>query len=360
MIVTEELSAYRDDALRRGRHNVEQFFASQGLDKAEFEKFVLERSDPSHRPFYVSTVARGLASGTSDIDIMLVADGPLPENHATSNMLFFQQRRVGLKLLSGTNIETTLDTLESATAHPTLQASVLNARLTEDMPVRWVDLERIINGVPFSDGESYHHRLATLCGATAASRLKDYLFNALFLRLAVKAGLAESAYAYGQLALMAAMDVLMASCGHVQSNMKWIFERWSRFAVDAKLPAVREGVALLTALHENLDARAPSKDTDQLTLFEAVNAYFEKRIFPSDRLPAIRLALAQSVRAHGFLPNATSLHLKDVAAVVGSAIVDHLQTAGTDATNDFATPRDAATALRLLQHGFLCAAVEAA
>lgn len=357
MILAQELSTYRHDALRRGRRNVDQFFASQGLDKTEFESFVRERSDPSHRPFYVSTVARGLASATSDIDIMLVADGPLAENHTTSNMLFFQQRRIGLKLLSRANIEATLAAMDAAAAQPTLQAVIGNATLAAG-PIRWVDLERIVNGVPFSGDESYAGRLESLCRATTAARLKDYLFNTLFLRLAVQAGLAESAYAYGQLALMAAMDVLMASCGQVQSNMKWVFERWMRFAAEAKLPAVQEGVALLTALHANLGVSALTAGTRQLAGFEAVNAYFEKRLFPSERLPPIRLALEKDARAHRFLPNATSLHLKDAVAVVGSALVERTQPSLEGPIREPEMARDAKTILTLVQHGFLRAAVE--
>ena len=358
MIIARELEAYRDDALRRGHRNVEQFFASQGLDRAEFEKFVAERSDPSHRPFFVSTVARGLASSTSDIDIMLVADGPLPENHSTSNMLFFQQRRVGLTHLSADNIESTLDSFDRATVLPTLPEILSKTDLAVG-PVRWVDLERIVNGVPFSGDRSYHPRLATLCNATGAARLKDYLFNTLFLRLAVKAGLAESAYAYGQLALVAAMDVLMASCGHVQSNIKWVFERWKRFA-GASLPAAREGIALLSALQESLAARGLSNGSEQLASFEAVNRYFEEQIFTSEPLPVIRLVLAPDARAHRFLPNATSLHLQDAVAVVDTALVEQLRASGENATYEPAMRREAETALTLVQRGFLHAMVKEA
>lgn len=345
MIITDEVSREAGRLPSAGRRNVEGFFDRFSLDRSAFEAFSLRRFPDTATPYYVSTVARGLAGSTSDIDLILVSPDKVPPEQASSNMLFFGDRRVGVKLISRADIDQALAGLDACGPDDGGPLD-LGTDPTSAGPIRWVDLERVVNGVSFQDDAGYTRHLPTLSRAAVQRFLAEFQIAAACTGLACVSGAEAAAYAYRAAAVVAAMDALMAACGRVQWNMKWTLERWRRFAVDATTAEARLGVAAIEKVAPIIQAIAPSSTADPL---DELRRFFEANVLARRPLPAPRLALATDARTFGFLPGATAVERAGAFAVTDAALAAHIAASGEIPSD----PERARAALQLLQLGFL-------
>lgn len=349
-MLEEELISYRKDMTAKGRRNTENFFNAAGIDREAFEAFALRRFDTDSCALYVSTVPRGLAGSTSDIDLILLVKKPLAPTDMNSNMLFYQGRRVGIKLIYDQDVASTFNALETICS----QRSDLNtiAQTLKQQPVKWADLERVVNGISFSTDSPFVDRLPILGRTAVAISLRDFAANALLCNLAARGAYGSGVYAYGFAALTAAMDVIMALCGRIQSNTKWTFERWQRFAAGPSGGQIGPFVAPVTTLYHSILRVQATEGPTVAEQLQSIGQLLAKSVDRWGWSVSANLRLPTNVVARRFLPNATSLCRTDLAAAVATEVVQPLLAQGLLSIDDL--PRSSAAAvLKLIQHGLL-------
>ncbi len=350
MMFEEELASQQKNSTALGRRNTENFFNAAGIDRKAFEAFTLRRFDADSCALYVSTVPRGLAGSTSDIDLILLVKSPVAPTDMNSNMLFFQNRRVGLKQIYDQDVASTFNALETICSH----GSDLNlvAQTLKQQPVKWADLERVVYGISFSTDSPFLDKLPILGRAAVAISLRNFAANALLCNIAARGAYGSGVYAYGFAALTAAMDVIMALCGRIQSNTKWTFERWRRFAAEPSGDQIGSFVAPITTLYQSimrLQATEVQTVTEQL---QSIGQLLAKSVDRWGWSASANLRLPTNVVAGRFLPNATSLCRMDLAAAVATEVVQPLLAQEPLSVDDM--PRDSAAAiLKLIQHGLI-------
>jgi hypothetical protein len=334
MMIAEEVAAQMEERPVTGRRNVDAFFALNGVERNGFEAATLRGFAGPFVPFYVSTVPRGLAGSTSDVDLILVTEDRAAAAHATSNMLFFGSRRVGVKVLAREDIALAIAMLQTPHA-------------SAPTPLKWVDLERLVNGTSFVEGESYAAHLPVLCSDAAQRFLADFQAARLGAELAVAALQTRSVEAYAATAVLAAMDTLMAACGRVQWNSKWTLERWRQFRDEARAPQATSGVRLLDRASRIVRGERPMTTPEVLSQLQAVATFLGHLAAPLT-LPPARLVPAPRVEAHRFLPSSVALAREGRVAVVTSQVWDALADPGLPSEGACA-----AAQLTLLQLGHL-------
>jgi hypothetical protein len=245
----EEMEVYAASAPALARENVERFFIVAGIDRANFEQMINRLSQRSGPIYYVSTVARGLAGSKSDIDIIIPSSaGAQP----LSSMLFHGERRIGAKVIEAQTIDAALRFVSKTVSCPEDHLIEAVGFAERDLPVKWCDLERIVNGYSFEAGTPYATALRDICRWALGAALGAYRANRELMHLAISAGRVGAAHAYCTGHLIAAMDAVMASCGRVQSNTKWTLQRWSQFRLEIEDETVRDGADVLQALLTSL------------------------------------------------------------------------------------------------------------
>jgi hypothetical protein len=353
MLIDAEVDRYLDQAAALMAQNVESFFASNGIGRAELEVFALRPFENRFDSFYVSTVARGLAGSRSDVDFILVSNALTAEVTTLSNMLFHAGRRVGVKLVNRQTLEESLAVLHEVTDNIAAGQFVNATDRSKRISVGWQDLERLINGVSFSSGAKYLYHLPWLCRWTVVNTLQEFLRQLIFVRLALASGIptAASAYAFG--AIESAMDAIMAACGQVQSNTKWTFERWRRFTPTIQARKALEAVALVAQARDVL-ARplVKSSGIDIAKALTSLQAFLCIELMPCSQLGNARLDVSEGAHRAPFLPGAESIGSARVAAVVSTATL--AQVLGATNAEFVALDRGVARdTLRLLQVGAL-------
>lgn len=349
MTLETELASYMSDAPRTGRRHTDDFFRRFGLDKAKFEAFSLRRFPAGGEAYYVSTVPRGLAGPTSDIDLILVTEEEVSADQATSNMLFFEGRRTGVKMVDRGQVAACLGQLGQGSPRRIWN----DAKLLDRLPLKFIDLERLVNGVAVGGQDAYLTHLPLLSAWAASHHLRHYVRGDVFTRLALRAGADGAAWAYAQEALQAAMDWLMARCGRVQWNPKWTFQRWSAFVAEISSAEAREGVAVIEALRRTLH-----EGGDEPEIRSACDAVV-RLAAASDAMAASCPILTPAERAatFRFLPGATSLSLDERTSIVPDDLLAELRAAQMRDVG--AVSRGAARAgLELVQRGFFSLAFE--
>lgn len=328
----------------RGR--TQAFFDAWGADRQAFETFLLRSFQGELTPYYVSTVARGLASSTSDVDVIVVTDDPEVRRTPLSSMLFYANRRVGAKVISRSEIRSCL-----ALVGEQLQRWRAEGRCADaPLPLKWVDLERVVNGATFVGEPEFLHALPDISLWTAVGSRRSFVGYRFCCAIAVRAGQVEAARVYGEAALAAAMDTVLAICGDVQWNTKWTFERWRRLPRAELSGDVAEAARSITEAHARILAAVTSEA--KAGVKDLLASLGPEVLFPEPRRDGARLKLGTDVAVHPFLPSAqilqsdagaTVLHPADLAAglAVASAEIERL------------TPETARTTLELIQRGYL-------
>ncbi|MFN7882198.1 MAG: DUF6001 family protein, partial [bacterium] len=294
-MLAAELKAHHDRAQASGRANVTTCLAHWGIERGPFEVLIDRLSEAAGPIYYVSTVPRGQAGSTSDLDVIVVSNSD--EAPSMSNMLFHMGRRVGAKVAPRPLIEKSIGILADAVrqSEPPLSGDprAVRARL----PIKWVDLERLVNGVSFAEDNAFLSALPVLSVCQQQISLEDYVRHRAALRLAC--GVHGGSNAYLSLALMAAMDAVMAACGRVQSNAKWTFVRWARFLEECTQRSLIERLAPINSVWSVLE-RSKQCPPEML---DAVDHLLEG-LFGNIPDDAGSIALVDGVHMSQFLPGA--------------------------------------------------------
>lgn len=341
MSFESESESWMTGAAERQRKNLAAFFERFALNRAAFEAFTLRRFPGGGVPYYVSTVPCGLAGPTSDIDVILVTDADQPDEAAASNMLFFEGWRAGVKVITKGEIGTALSRLSEAEARAESDVSVLDR-----LGMKFIDLERLVNGVAFSGPDAFLAQLPLLSRWALRHHRRTFHRAATMARLSFASGATRSGRAYGQEMTTAVMDGVMALCGRVQWNPKWTRERWAAFLaspLSARARAAADEVQVLRlGLRTFSEAELAAAVARVGQLLGGPNASVRQDW---------RLALAPEARVHPFLPGAVSISLGGRAAIVDSEVLDRILASGSDEVSSL-SPSAARTAVELAQRGF--------
>jgi hypothetical protein len=342
MIFSEELAYYQSQNNVLGLSNVRAFLQQWNIDQIALETFV-RRSARSGQLYYVSTVPRGLGGSTSDVDFMVIVDDAVERNSNLTSMLFNQGRRVGIKTLTRAEVLAGLAAVEAR-----LAAWDAGDYRCDPLPMKWINLERAINGVTFEGEPEFIGHLAILARWAGAMAFADFCQNCLLTELAIAAEEAGAARAYGEAAVMAAMDCLMAACGRVQWNTKWIYERWRIFLGELGEKSAALRVHAVERLLEALQAPHVSAQHVREALGDVRRCLLghDSSRRASDRT---RLVQAPDVSIDDFLPRAVVLQGPTGAAVVDKAVLERVL--GDVPPPD---PNAASVGLALSQKGLLC------
>jgi hypothetical protein len=341
MIFADEIEIYRSEATRQMRGNTCNFLTSAGISRLELEGYVLRRFPAHNKLLYTSTVPRGLAGSTSDIDLMVVLP-PCVTSTETANFLFFGGRRIGVKGINSEDLSKGLAMLRDVDpfTHP--------ENILKLLPLKWMDLERAVNGCSFEDEIGYLCHLEYLSRWGAAAAMSELLSNAFLCALATRAGRAGSRRAYIWAVRLSLMDMVMAACGRVQSNSKWTAERWRVFRNENLGPIAADFVAEADALIYTLDIGPSDSFYKPLANF---CLRLSKLSGLSQELNSI-IMRPSNVEDFGFLPGARLLSSHNGVAVIDELQLNCVMGAGSK-TFEGMTASVADTAVRLIQLGLL-------
>ncbi|MDP3745637.1 MAG: DUF6001 family protein [Phenylobacterium sp.] len=351
MILQDEIDHYVAGAEVAGRLCTEDFFRKAKLDRGELERFALRPFEGEYATFYVSTVVRGLAGSLSDIDLILVREDEGTLGSPMSHMLFHGGRRVGVKVIPRAQLDAAFEGLSRAVV-PGAPASLV----LPQSPIRWADLERIVNGYSFTRGAPHLGRLPLLAATATPTFLETLREQAAYAAVARLAGQGHALHGYVANALSAAMDALMAASGRIQSNNKWTFERWRRFSGEVVTSGARDIASQIERARLQL-MEVTDGGADRL-----LGALAETR----DRLHRVldaplgesTLDLAEGVQAHRYLAGSTSLHGVRGVAIVPDPVLERLRGLSDRHLTEL-EPAEGLSALVLLQRSLLAQTVRA-
>lgn len=352
MIFGELVSSYMANASLTALRNTEKFLTECSINRYHFDEFVFRSFDDSFTAFYVSTVPRGLAGSTSDLDLILVSEASTDRRTVLTNHLFYQGRRVGVKPINHLDVEEALELVTRAAGLPNTERLHTIDTCAERLPVKWADLERLVNGVSFVVGTPYLPKLPFVCEWALLDFLREYREQAMMVALASRADEVRAAHGYVVNALVAAMDVLMAACGRIQWNNKWTFYRWLRFKSEITDSTVLEGISILDALGDVARGKCSYSIQEALDRFEELSRYFDQVFAPLVPVQRSLIITGRAVQSHEFLRSAVSLSEAQRTAVVAAEILDVLINVSADDIVNL-DPHIARVALPLLQLGLL-------
>ncbi|MEO1662065.1 MAG: DUF6001 family protein [Pseudomonadota bacterium] len=248
MLFEAEVREKQDQAFFQRRSNVESFLRNNDLSHDRVKEQIRHLVGKFVEPYYVSTVPRGLAGSTSDVDLIIL-DEEEPDQPGLSNMLFVSGRRFGVVRFSYEDVNQALRRLEEFNLSGLANALNSSKTVQSSLSPRWEHLERIVNGVRLDrDENEFIVHLSTISKSATLFALAALHRFAFLLRMAEASGKKSLMTIYGWSAVMHFFDAVMSAAGEVQSNSKWVLERWQRFRnedySDALSAEVRTGESL--------------------------------------------------------------------------------------------------------------------
>jgi len=248
MLFEDEVRRKQEHSFFQRKSNVENFLRDNDLTHDRVKEQIHHLVGKSVEPYYVSTVPRGLAGSTSDVDLIIL-DEDEPDQPGLSSMLFVSGRRFGVVQFSYKCVNQAVRRLEEYNSSGSTNAMNSSETVQSSLTPRWEHIERIINGVHLDRGENeFIGHLSTISrSATLFALAAVHRFTFLF-RMAEASGKKSLMTIYGWSAVMHFFDAVMSAAGEVQSNSKWVLERWQRFRSedysDAVNGEVRRGESL--------------------------------------------------------------------------------------------------------------------
>jgi hypothetical protein len=327
MIFDELVHSYMASAPALAQKNTEDFLSEYSINRAAFEEFAFRSFKFNYTPFYVSTVPRGMAGSTSDLDVILVSD--VTSNiTAITHHLFYQGRRIGLKFIHGVELDKTFDLAEEFSNLPISDWFLSIDKYEKQLSIKWEDFERLVNGVSFDVGTPYICHLPNLCQWSLLNFLLEYHEQRFMATLAYRASELYCAHGYIVYAIIAAMDAIMAACGQIQWNCKWTLERWSRFKSTITDSKVKEGILIINSLEGCLESCHYSPET-VLNKLEELSSYFCNVFAPLED-DKLFLNISGEVQKHQFISSAISLTSPQRTAIISSDTLSEIINTNAD------------------------------
>lgn len=330
---------------RYGRF-LHSFFATCGLSPESLAEDVRQRFEIDVEPYFVSTVVRGLAGSTSDIDIVAVGDGA---SQAVSAMMFWGDRRIGLKAIDINILQAARDELHRKFAAVKAGAPPSSAELKSSGFLKRVDLERLINSYSLTNGADFLSSLPALSRVAALESRREAAVSLAAAHWAMSCASVARARAYLGIFVINAMDCAMALCGDVQTNTKWTKQRWSIFTVEISPPSIANvagGIGMLDAslMNQDPDMELQGQVALARSIFKTISSLEGSRESYESRL-------SEDVKSFSWMPGSTCLSGPSGCAIVDTGSLNDLMSVGRNLMVD---AESASLALELLS----CAALD--
>lgn len=352
LLIEEEVDRYIYETPATLAGNVVSFLADNAIERVGLESFALRPFQGDFDLFYVSTVARGLAGSKSDVDLILVAGESVADDTTLSSMLFYSGRRVGVKVFRNFDIKSAIDILQEISTRIIDGDFVSIFEARKRMPVKWIDVERLVNGVSLKLGPIYLEYLRPLCRWVVIDALQEFQVQYCLVRLALASNNFGAASAYALGAIVSAMDAIMATCGRVQSNIKWTLERWRRFTLDAQAPRAREAIRRLMDAKDVAGWPTVGAANDLVKALTNLRAFMYAEFVSPGQLGCLRIDIPDGGYRAPFLPGADGVFSQNTAAVVNTLTLNRIL--GADSSGlETLDSREAKDTLELLQAGVL-------
>jgi len=108
--------------------------------------------------------------------------------------------------------------------------------------LHWRNLERLVNGFSFENGHPFEGHGQNLCRWALVRALCRADFCWAVVRIASIAGQSHAAAAYARAAILSYIEAVLAMAGNVQSNNKWVIQRWTDILLPDSLIELREAI----------------------------------------------------------------------------------------------------------------------
>jgi hypothetical protein len=291
-----EIVRYAESLRAERAQHTEKFFSDQGLNLEILLKDVRAALTRFADVLLVSTVVRGLAGSTSDLDLVGILEGDESAQSA-SLAVFSQNRRIGLKAYS--NLEYRMTVQQAGDWISLMHSSAPEIVPSPDITINQVDFERIVNGYSPSSGTPFASDLPTLSGFRLALLWPRFQAALSMAHLGLAAGREAAAAGYVVTAILAALDFIMAAIGRVQYGIKWIYLRWAKF----QSVQVPQEVMLARQEAENLrrELFGGSNLRRQVDLLDNLSKQIDDLYEFSNRSRYLSLPLRRNEDQHPFL-----------------------------------------------------------
>ncbi len=202
-----------------------------------------------------SSPVQGLATPTSDIDLVSVTTDTLSANRMATQ-IYVGDHHCEVVAVSPDELERTLGSMRELAAAPTLRVMRNYKSWQKKQTISAKYVERIINGVTPDFEIANADYLPDLAIVWSRRASQAMLANTVSMRLSLRAGELRAPVAYAIETVLSGMDALLCDAGYVYSNKKWILTRWSNHEGHAFSGNPLSGeLASLRGLYDDVRAR---------------------------------------------------------------------------------------------------------
>ncbi|MCO5056822.1 MAG: DUF6001 family protein [Rhizobiaceae bacterium] len=277
--------------------NTRAFLQKRNLDAALLKEKAVQQY-PSAQVLLTSSPVQGLATPTSDIDLVAVTSDALSKNRMATQ-IYVGEHHCEVSAVSHDELAASLNALRTLAGSDPLDVMRTIQKWDKSHPIPRKYLERIVNGVS-PEGEAPHAELIPdLATVWALQAYQRFVENAAALCLSVAAGEDRSPAVYAAGAVTDVMDALLCEAGFVYSNKKWILTRWTKDAGHALRDApdtlsATNISALLRDIRSGLGGELPGGAAARVL---ELGAALAGRLFGDDVERHSRFAFAQAADA---------------------------------------------------------------
>ncbi|CAN7771643.1 DUF6001 family protein [Rhizobium leguminosarum] len=204
--------------------NLRSFLSSRALDVSAIIGQASNLYPGSSYQLFTSSPVQGLATSTSDVDIILLLPGGQPDGMATQ--FYLNGAHCEVVALGIEDIEHALSMIGALAASSVIENFGAIDNWNSLTKVSRKYLERVVNGVSSDATVPFARSLAPLASVWAAQALQRLIDDIIALQLSIAANEVRAPVAYALAAVSNAMDVMLCARGFVYSNKKWILSRW--------------------------------------------------------------------------------------------------------------------------------------
>jgi hypothetical protein len=299
------------------------FFAECELSPESLAEDVRQRLEIDVEPRFVSTVVRGLAGSTSDIDIVGVGAGA---SQAVSAMMFWGGRRIGLKAIDINVLQAAREELQEKFGAVKEGSPPSTAELKASKFLKRVDLERLINSFSLTSGADFLPSLPALSRIAALESRREAAVSLAAAHWAMSCAQSARARAYLEIFVINVMDCAMALCGDVQTNTKWTKQRWSIFTAEQlpnSIAAVAEKINAIDSGLKNPHPQTELQDQNGLarSVFKLVSSLEGSR-------ESYETKLSEDVNLFDWMPGSTCISGPSGCVIVDTGRLNELTSVG--------------------------------
>ncbi len=214
------------------RANTAAFLSKRSLDADVLREKVLTQYPGAGQILLTSSLTQGLATPTSDIDLIAVTSDPLAANRMATQ-IYLGSHHCEVMAFSELEREGSLAALSELARRGAGRAIADLNTWDRTQPIARKYLERMINGVSVELTVPNQGHLRDLAAAWALQALQRFVESVSAMRLSMAAGERRAPVSYAVAAVLDAMDAALNCSGYVFSNRKWYASRWAKDAAAA-------------------------------------------------------------------------------------------------------------------------------